>query len=347
MLPAGAIDGARTRPPPDVVPGVEVVLPRAHVDLVTITERVDRQATSRSIRRPHRDTGCRSGSSRRRDRNAVRRNLVGNGRGSQRDEGHGRGGRRGAAPGPGAGRADLPPGRRPHGARGRPARRRCSRSRWRPRRDGRVVTLDDALARARPAGDTGATRSRSPSTTAPPTSPTSRVPCSCEHRVPATLYVATDFVDRGVDVPRRRHAALVGRRSRDAVAHRACHVGSHTHTHALLDRLPAAESTPSSTASTRSSASGRRRPPRTSRTRRRSWARPPADAAVRARFRSAALAGTRPNPYGATDPYRLPLADPAERRHALVPAQGRGWHARSRTRSADAANRRRYAGATT
>jgi hypothetical protein len=30
-----------------------------------------------------------------------------------------------------------------------------------------------------------------------------------------------------------------------------------------------------------------------------------ADRAVRARFRSAALAGTRPNRYGRTDPYRL------------------------------------------
>jgi hypothetical protein len=34
----------------------------------------------------------------------------------------------------------------------------------------------------------------------------------------------------------------------------------------------------------------------------------PADAAVRARYRSAALAGTRPNPYGTTDPHRLARA---------------------------------------
>jgi hypothetical protein len=32
---------------------------------------------------------------------------------------------------------------------------------------------------------------------------------------------------------------------------------------------------------------------------------PAADRAVRARFASAAVAGTRPNPYGRTDPYRL------------------------------------------
>ena len=32
---------------------------------------------------------------------------------------------------------------------------------------------------------------------------------------------------------------------------------------------------------------------------------PAADRAVRARFASAALAGTRANPYGGTDPYRL------------------------------------------
>ena len=82
--------------------------------------------------------------------------------------------------------------------------------------------------------------SRSPSTTAPPTSPTLALPVLVEHRVPATLYVATDFVERGRDVPRRRRAALVDRAAR-RVATGLVDVGSHTHTHALLDRLPADE----------------------------------------------------------------------------------------------------------
>ena len=72
-----------------------------------------------------------------------------------------------------------------------------------------------------------------------------------------------------------------------------------------------------------------------------------ADAAVRARFRSAALAGTRPNPYGRTDPYRL-ARSPIQR------ADGMSWFRRKldggmalEDRLRTLANRRRYAGATT
>ncbi len=124
------------------------------------------------------------------------------------------------------------------------------------------------------------------------------------HRIPATLYVATDFVDRAQpfsdDGVALSWAALT-----DMVATGWWQIGSHTHTHALLDRLaddlvadeldrsidligehlglaPQHFAYPKALAPS-----------------------PAADLAVRARFRSASLAGTRVNHFGATDPWRL------------------------------------------
>ena len=72
-----------------------------------------------------------------------------------------------------------------------------------------------------------------------------------------------------------------------------------------------------------------------------------ADRAVRARFRSAALAGTRPNPIGATDPYRLA-------RSPIQHSDGQHWFERKLDggmAAEDALRRRlnrwRYAAATT
>ena len=72
----------------------------------------------------------------------------------------------------------------------------------------------------------------------------------------------------------------------------------------------------------------------------------PADAAVRRRYASAALAGTRPNRYGGTDPFRLarsPIqtSDGMTYFHAKV-AGGIGI----RGPAARPANRWRYRGAT-
>ncbi len=130
------------------------------------------------------------------------------------------------------------------------------------------------------------------------------LPVLVRHQVPATLYVATDFVERGRPFP-GCGAPLSWSALADAISTGLVTVGSHTHTHALLDRLPAAAvdgeldrsitligerlgvesrhfAYPKALAGT-----------------------PAADRAVRARFASAALAGTRANPYGGTDPYRL------------------------------------------
>ena len=130
------------------------------------------------------------------------------------------------------------------------------------------------------------------------------LPILVRHRVPATLYVATDFVERSRPFPGNgtplSWAALA-----DAVSTGLVTVGSHTHTHVLLDRLPAAAVDGELDRSI--TLIGERLGVES-----RHFAypkalagSPAADRAVRARFASAALAGTRANPYGGTDPYRL------------------------------------------
>src|SRR5262245_38975562 len=60
------------------------------------------------------------------------------------------------------------------------------------------------------------------------------------HRIPVTLYAATAFINDGIEFPDHGRplswAAL-----RDACSTGLVDVGSHTHEHRLLDRLPAAD----------------------------------------------------------------------------------------------------------
>ena len=130
------------------------------------------------------------------------------------------------------------------------------------------------------------------------------LPILVRHRVPATLYVATDFVERSRPFP-GSGAPLSWSALADAVSTGLITVGSHTHTHVLLDRLPAAAVDEELDRSTtligeRLGVEARHfaYPKALAGT-------PAADRAVRARFASAALAGTRANPYGGTDPYHL------------------------------------------
>jgi peptidoglycan/xylan/chitin deacetylase (PgdA/CDA1 family) len=132
------------------------------------------------------------------------------------------------------------------------------------------------------------------------------LPVLVEHRVPVTLYLATAFVEDGRsfwdDGTVLSWAAL-----RDALTTGVVSIGTHTHTHALLDRVdpqtaareietavglvedrlgvsPAHFAYPKALAPARGA---------------------PADLAVRARVRSAAVAGGRVNRYSATDLWRL------------------------------------------
>jgi peptidoglycan/xylan/chitin deacetylase (PgdA/CDA1 family) len=173
----------------------------------------------------------------------------------------------------------------------------------------------------------------------------SALPVLERHRLPVALYLATAFVDEGRAFPgdgRPASWAALG----DAAATGLVTFGSHTHHHALLDRLPAAEVAGELDRSRELIAERLGATPA-------HFAYPKAvpgstaaEAAVRARFRSAALAGTRPNRYGRTDPYRL-ARSPIQR------ADGMGWFRRKvdggmglEDRLRTLANRRRYAGAT-
>jgi peptidoglycan/xylan/chitin deacetylase (PgdA/CDA1 family) len=124
------------------------------------------------------------------------------------------------------------------------------------------------------------------------------------HGVPATLYVATDFVDRGRSFP-DDGTPLSWAALRDAAAGGLVTVGSHTHTHALLDRLPAAQVAAELDRACDLIADNVGAPPAHFAYPKAVAGSPAADAEVRARHRSAAVAGTRPNRFGATDPYRL------------------------------------------
>jgi peptidoglycan/xylan/chitin deacetylase (PgdA/CDA1 family) len=167
-----------------------------------------------------------------------------------------------------------------------------------------VVTLSDGLARL---ADPGAPREALVAVTFDDGTADfadEAVPVLVEQRVPATIYVATDFVDAGRSFP-DDGTPLSWSALRDAAATGVVDVGSHTHGHALLDRLPAPEIDGELDRSIDLIAEHVGRAPEHFAYPKAVMGSAAADAAVRARFRSAALAGTRVNTYGATDPYRL------------------------------------------
>jgi peptidoglycan/xylan/chitin deacetylase (PgdA/CDA1 family) len=172
------------------------------------------------------------------------------------------------------------------------------------------------------------------------------LPVLVEYRVPAVVYVETAFVDEGRPFPHGGRpvnwSAL-----RDAVATGLVTVGSHTHTHALLDRSPAPvvadelDRSIALIADNLGAAPAHFAYPKALR------ARGSAAAAVAGRFRSAAVAGTRANPFGATDPQLL-ARSPVQR------SDGMRWfdHKVAGGMALEdglrrAANRFRYAGAST
>lgn len=130
------------------------------------------------------------------------------------------------------------------------------------------------------------------------------VPVLERHRIPATLYVATDFVEASREFP-SGGAPVSWRALGDAVSTGLVTIGSHTHTHALLDRVPPEQARAELDRSKQliedrlgvaceHFAYPKALP-----------GPPDVEAVVRARFRSAAVGGTHPNRYGRTDPHRL------------------------------------------
>lgn len=166
------------------------------------------------------------------------------------------------------------------------------------------------------------------------------------HGVPATLYVATDFVETGRSFPDEgRPVSWAG--LRDALSTGLVTVGSHTHTHRLLDRIDGPEAAVELDRSIGliedrlGVACHHFAYPKAL------LGSPAAQAEVRRRFRTAAVAGTRPNPYGRTDPYRL-------HRSPIQVGDGMRWFRRKAAGGMAleddlrvVRNRRRYAGTVT
>jgi peptidoglycan/xylan/chitin deacetylase (PgdA/CDA1 family) len=172
------------------------------------------------------------------------------------------------------------------------------------------------------------------------------VPVLVEHKVPATLFVATQFIEDAKPFP-DGGAPLSWAALRDATSTGLVDLGSHTHGHALLDRLPEADIADELDRSIE--VIGERvglRPAHFAYPKAVMGSRA-ADAAVRSRFESAAIAGTHANPYGTTDPYRLA-------RSPIQVSDGMRWFHRKvaggmafEDTLRRLVNRRRYAGATT
>ena len=130
------------------------------------------------------------------------------------------------------------------------------------------------------------------------------LPVLQRHGVPVTLYAATAFIEDQRPFP-NDGKPISWDALRDTLSTGLVSIGSHTHRHALLDRLPPDEVDDELDRSI--GLIGERLGAEAAH-----FAYPKAvpgsgvaDRAVRARFRSAALAGTRPNRFGATDPHRL------------------------------------------
>lgn len=121
--------------------------------------------------------------------------------------------------------------------------------------------------------------------------------------VPALFYIATDFIERGIEFP-HGGTPLSWSGVTELASVPQVSIGSHTHTHKLLDRLEPSEIDMELDASIELLAEHVGYAPR-------HFAYPKAvppssaaHAAVSKRFDSAVLAGTKPN-VGGSDPYRL------------------------------------------
>lgn len=172
------------------------------------------------------------------------------------------------------------------------------------------------------------------------------VPVLVRTGVPAVLYVATDFIERSRPFP-HGGAPLSWAALRDALSTGLVTVGSHTHTHALLDRLRPDDVADELDRSVKLIEDRLGITPAHFAYPKALLGSAEAQEAVRLRFRTAALAGTRANPYGATDVYRLG-------RSPVQVADGMTWFRRKAQGGMALeddvrrlVNRRRYAGAVT
>ena len=172
------------------------------------------------------------------------------------------------------------------------------------------------------------------------------VPELVAHRIPATLYVATDHVESGRPFPNDgRPASWAG--LRDVLSTGLVTVGSHTHTHRLLDRVDGREASEELDRSIGLIEDRLGVACRHFAYPKALLGSPRAEQEVRRRFQTAAIAGTRPNPYGVADLHRLG-------RSPVQVADGMRWFRRKAAGGMALEddlralrNRRRYAGTVT
>jgi peptidoglycan/xylan/chitin deacetylase (PgdA/CDA1 family) len=172
------------------------------------------------------------------------------------------------------------------------------------------------------------------------------LPVLVRHGVPVVLYLATRFVEEQQEFPGDGRplswAAL-----HDCVSTGLVTIGSHTHSHALLDRCSPATLEHELDRSIELIRDRLGIDPVHFAYPKAVDGSPQARNAVARRFRSAALAGTRANPYGHTDPHRLA-------RSPIQVSDGMQWFRRklaggmrAEDRIRRAVNRVRYARAST
>ena len=167
----------------------------------------------------------------------------------------------------------------------------------------------------------------------------SALPALDRHSTPATFYVATSFIGQApTDGPALSWGALAELASSELVT-----IGSHTHGHMLLDRLDTTRTAQELDRSVELLGEHTGSTPKHFAYPKAVLGSPDAEAAVRSRFRSAVIAGTRPNPPG-TNPHRL-------HRSPIQASDGQRWFhrkAQGGMRAEDdlrrAANRLRYRG---
>jgi peptidoglycan/xylan/chitin deacetylase (PgdA/CDA1 family) len=172
------------------------------------------------------------------------------------------------------------------------------------------------------------------------------LPLLVAHAIPATLYVATDFIENQIPFPGDA-TPLSWAAIRDCISTGLVTVGSHTHTHALLDRVDGSAAAAELDRSIGLIEERLGVHPAHFAYPKAVLGSSAAEAEVRRRFRSAAIAGTRSNPFGASDSYRL-------RRSPIQVADGM-WFFRRKLAGGlgfedslrRMVNRRRYAGLTT
>ncbi len=129
-------------------------------------------------------------------------------------------------------------------------------------------------------------------------------PLLVRHGIPATVYLATKFIDEGIAFP-DDGTPLSWSAARDMASTGLVTFGSHTHGHLLLDRVSPKEAIDELDRSRQLVEDEIGAPAHHFAYPKAVAASPEVEPLVRERYRSAALGGNRPNPFGRTDVHRL------------------------------------------